>query len=106
MKATEKMKNTKPQWSIKLPCLCLIAATLAFTMGLLTAPLLNISAKIYSPTDPSRQLIKQLRPDSPTNEVVMEATTTLQASASGPIYAHKILSISTVLNSSAFLYHQ
>lgn len=106
MKATEKMKNTKPQWSIKLPCLCLIAATMAFTMGLLTAPLLNISAKVISSTDPSRQLIKQLWPDSPANEVVMEAITTLQASISGPISTHKILSIATVLKSSSFLYHQ
>ena len=105
MKSTEKMKNSKPQWSIKLPCLCLIAATMAFTMGLLTAPLLNISAKVISSSDPSRQLIKQLWPDSPTNQVVMEAKTTLQASTSGPISTHTIFSISTLLNSS-LLYHQ
>lgn len=63
------MRNSgapKSYWPlVKLPCLCLIAATTAFAMTVLVAPYL--SGKAMSSNDPSRQLI-------PPNQVWMESS--------------------------------
>lgn len=66
------MRNAgaKPTHWVKLPCLCVLAATMAIAMMVLIAPYL--SRKAISSDDPSRQLIspKQVWLESSSSQLV------------------------------------